>query len=321
MKDISQYYSIMNSPSRSKANIGFLKTNNRAENIVTCNPQLRSNLEYRDVINYSTSNYLGLGQNKQVKKDIIDALEKYGSGANGSPILSGYYTVHTELEQALSDFHGYEDTLLTSSGFVANFMLLTSLFSKGDTVFLEAHTHGSIVMGARLSGANVKIYSENNTTDLDRIVSKCSSKKKLIITCGVFSMSGKISNLPEITKIAKKYQCLLAVDDAHGLGVIGRNGRGTTEFHGLSAQDVDIHIGTLSKSLSASGGYISAKKTVIKYLRLKGMPYILSASLPPMVVAGALSALTILTQEGEKLTDNLRDKITFFKSTLILKGF
>jgi len=319
LKDISQYYAFMNSHSRASANIGFLDIANKRINIVTCDKHDLCHVVYRDVLNYSTSNYLGLGQHRTVIKEAESALKLYGTGSNGSPILSGYYVLHHNLEVALCSFHGYEDALLTSSGFMANLALLTSIFTKKDSIFLEAHAHGSIIMGAKLCGAKVRIYSENDIEGLEKIVSKDSARKKLIITCGVFSMSGKISNLPEISKISKiskKYKCILAVDDAHGLGVIGENGRGTAEHHGLSSEDIDIHIGTLSKSLSASGGYIAGKKELIKYLRLKAMPYVLSASLPPMVVAGALAALNILEEEGAELSKCLRERVTYFQSRL-----
>jgi len=200
---------------------------------------------------------------------------------------------------------------------MANILVLTTLFSKDDTIFLEKNSHGSIIMGAKLSGATVKIFNEDDIKKLENLILKNSSEKKIIITCGVFSMSGKITNLPEIVRLAKQYQCLVMLDDAHALGIIGEHGLGTVDYYNLNPSDVDIHVGTLSKSLSASGGYISAKKEIIQFLRLKGLPYILSASLPPMVTSGALKALKIINDNGKGLSKNLRERYIFFKSKLI----
>ena len=318
MQDISQYFSIMNGASIANTNIGFYKSNLKLENLITsCDKHNLCNIEEVDVINYSTSNYLGLGQNKEVIEASKEALDKFGTGSNGSPILSGYYKLHHNLEKELSDIHNYDDTLLVSSGFMANIIVLTTLYSKNNTIFLEKNSHGSIIMGAKLSGAKIKLFEENNMDNLEILLKKDKSKDKLIVTCGVFSMSGKITNLSSIVKLAKKYNCITMLDDAHAFGIIGKNGLGTTEYYNLKSSQIDIHVGTLSKSLSASGGYICAKQEIIKYLRLKALPYILSASIPPVIVAGARKSLEIIKLNGQKLSNKLIEKQKFFKKELL----
>jgi len=318
MKDISQYFSIMSGPSVASTNIGFYKSNLKLENLITSSDKHNlCSIEESKVINFSTSNYLGLGQHEEVVNAAKDALTTYGTGSNGSPILSGYYKLHHRLEKKLSDVHDYDDTILVSSGFMANIIVFTTLFSKDDTVFLEKNSHGSIIMGAKLSGAKIKLFEENDITHLEKLLKNDKSNNKLIVTCGVFSMSGKITNLPMIVKLAKKYNCLTMLDDAHAFGIIGTNGFGTAEYHGLRSSDIDIHVGTLSKSLSSSGGYICAKQEIIRFLRLKALPYILSASVPPAIVAGAVKSLEIIKKNGKELSDCLIKKQKFFKEELL----
>ncbi len=321
MKDISQYFFIMNGASVANTNIGFYKSDSKLDNLITsCNKHSLHNIEEVDVINYSTSNYLGLGQNEEVLKASIKALRTFGTGSNGSPALSGYYKLHHSLEKELSIMHNYDDTILVSSGFMANIMVLTTLFSKHNTIFLEKNSHGSIIMGAKLSGAKIKLFEENNTEQLEKLLKNDKSKNKLIVTCGVFSMSGKITDLPQIIKLAKQYNCMTMLDDAHAFGIIGKNGLGTVEYYGLKSSNIDIHVGTLSKSLSASGGYICAKKEIIKILRITSLPYVLSASIPPVVVAGAIHSLKIIKQNGKQLSEELIKKQKFFKNELLKRG-
>ncbi len=208
-------------------------------------------------------------------------------------------------DRRIKQIYNYDDTLLVSSGFMANIIVLTTLYSKNDTIFLEKNSHGSIIMGAKLSGAKIRLFEENNIEQLEKLLKNDKSKNKLIVTCGVFSMSGKITNLPLIVKLAKQNNCMTMLDDAHAFGIIGENGLGTVEYHNLKSSDIDIHVGTLSKSLSASGGYICAKQEIIKYLRLKALPYILSASIPPVIVAGATKSLEIIKINGKELSKEL----------------
>ncbi len=200
---------------------------------------------------------------------------------------------------------------------MANIVVLTTLYSKNDTIFLEKNSHGSIIMGAKLSGAKIRLFEENDTNNLEKLIKNDKSKNKLIVTCGVFSMSGKITNLPDIVKLAKRYNCMTMLDDAHAFGVIGENGLGTVEYHNLKSSDIDIHVGTLSKSLSGSGGYICAKKEIIKYLRITSLPYILSASISPVIIAGVTKSLEIIKQNGQKLSNSLIEKQRFFKKELL----
>lgn len=315
--DISQYFSIMNSASRGKANIGFFDDGNSMSNIVVSDQKHGlDKVTLKDAINFSTSNYLGLGQDPDVVAAAKNAIDQFGTGANGSPVLSGYYQVHHELERQLSLSHHCDDTMITSSGFIANIIVMTSLFNKGDTIYLEKNTHGSIIMGAGLSGAKIKLYSENDFEKLEKLLQKDSSNRKLIVTCGVFSMTGLISDLPRLSHLAKQYKALLMIDDAHGLGVIGEKGLGTLDHFNMKSSDVDIHVGTLSKSLSACGGYITGSKELIRFLRVSALPYLLSASIPPAVTASALAALTKLQSNGKQMSAELRSRVQFFKTCL-----
>lgn len=318
MKDISQYFSIMNGASVANTNIGFYKSKSKLENLMTsCDKHNLCNIEESDVINYSTSNYLGLGQNKDVIEASINALKIFGTGSNGSPVLSGYYKLHHNLEKELSNIHNYDDSMLVSSGFTANTIVLTTLFSNNYTIFLEKNSHGSIIMGAKLSGAKIQFFEENNIDNLEKLLKNDKSENRLIATCGIFSMSGNITNLPDIVKLSKKYNAIIMLDDAHAFGIIGENGLGTIEYYNLKSSDIDIYVGTLSKALSATGGYICAKHEIIKYLRLKALPYILSASIPPVIVAGATKALEIIKKDGKKLVKNLMDRQKIFKTELL----
>jgi 8-amino-7-oxononanoate synthase len=317
-QDVRQYFSLLTSASLAKTTIGFYVNEDRSSNLVLRkNKHTLEAIDYKEVINFSTSNYLELGQKDKVVQAAINALHKYGTGSNGSPVLSGYYDLHHQLEKELSELHGYEDCILFSSGFMANLSLFTSLFDHQDVVYLEKYTHGSIIMGAKLSGAKIRIFEENSVEYLETLLKKDKEKRhKVIATCGVFSMNGKITNLPELVRLSKKYNATLVVDDAHAFGVIGKDGYGTVNHFQINAEDIHIHVGTLSKSLSGSGGYICAKKEIIDFLRISSLQYMLSASLPPSIVAASLQALNIIKNEGKVLSKRLREKQQLFRTML-----
>jgi len=256
-----------------------------------------------------SNNYLGLTSDERVKEAAIKAVKKYGSGCSGSRFMNGTLDLHVKLEKKIASFLHKEDAMTFSTGFQSNLGIISAIAGRNDYIICDSQNHASIVDGCRLSFAKTLKYEHNNMEDLERILSRIDDKYgKLIITDGVFSMEGDICNLPEIVRLAKKYGARVMVDDAHALGVLGKTGRGTAEYFGLE-DEVDIIMGTFSKSLASLGGHIAAKEDVIHYVRHCSRPFIFSASIPPANAAAALEALNILESEPQRveaLWDNMR---------------
>lgn len=251
-----------------------------------------------------SNNYLGLTTDPRVKEAAIAAIRKYGSGCSGSRLLNGTLDIHVELEEALADFVGKEAALLFSTGFQTNQGAIVPMIGDGDYIVSDSENHASIIQGTLIAkgragaGGLVK-YEHNDMTDLERKISTLPHDAgKLLVTDGVFSMSGDIVNLPEVVRIAKKYNARVMVDDAHGLGVLGKGGRGTASHFGLDDQ-VDLIMGTFSKSLASLGGFIAAEKKVIDYLKHHAPAFIFSASMTPAQVAAARASLEIIKNEPE----------------------
>lgn len=263
-----------------------------------------------------SNNYLGLTSDKRVVQAAKNALDTFGSGCSGSRFLNGTLCLHIELEKRLASFLNKESALTFSTGFQTNLGIISAVTGRNDYIICDNENHASIVDGCRLSFAKIVKYEHNDMKDLERVLNNVPDKNgKLIITDGVFSMEGDICNLPEIVKLAKKYNARLMVDDAHSLGVLGKNGRGTAEHFGLE-DEVDIIMGTFSKSLASLGGYIAASEDVIHYIKHCSRPFIFSASIPPANAAAALEALNILESEPERvsnLADNARFMMDGFK--------
>ncbi len=251
-----------------------------------------------------SNNYLGLTTDPRVKEAAIAAIRKYGSGCSGSRLLNGTLDIHVELEEALADFVGKEAALLFSTGFQTNQGAIVPMIGDGDFIISDSENHSSIIQGTLIAkgrvGAGVLVkYEHNDMADLEKKISALPlDAGKLLVTDGVFSMSGDIVNLPEVVRIAKKYNARVMVDDAHGLGVLGKGGRGTASHFGLDDQ-VDLIMGTFSKSLASLGGYIAAEKKVIEYLKHHSPACIFSASMTPAQVAAARAALEIVKNEPE----------------------
>lgn len=248
-----------------------------------------------------SNNYLGLTNHPLVKEAAIKATEKYGTGAGGSRVLSGTTQIHRELEEKLAEFKGAEACHIFNSGFVANFALMTSLVGKNDVIFNDQTNHASIIDGCRASEGIVRHYKHGNCENLEKkLASYPLDQKKVIVTDGVFSMDGDIAPLKEIHALAKKYNAMLVVDDAHATGMIGPTGRGTAEYHGIEGK-VDVTVVTLSKSLGSIGGAVCGSKALIKYLFHRSRPFIFATSLPPSAIAAASAALDVLIREPELL--------------------
>ena len=245
-----------------------------------------------------SNNYLGLTSDPRVKKAAIDAVQTFGTGCSGSRFLNGTLTLHMQLEEALAKFLHKEAALTFSTGFQSNLAIISSITGRNDYILSDSMNHASIVDGCRLSFAKVLKFNHSDMEDLERHLVNCCDETHgvLIVTDGVFSMEGEICNLPEIVRLAKKYGARVMVDDAHGLGVLGAAGRGTAEYFGLE-KEVDLIMGTFSKTLASLGGYVAASEDVVHFIKHNSRPFIFSASVPPGQVAAALESLRILEAE------------------------
>ncbi len=258
-------------------------------------------MEGKDIIMIGSNNYLGLTSHPEVIEAGIKAIEKYGSGCSGSRFLNGTLDSHIALEKELAEFLKKEDVVTFSTGFQSNLGIISAIVGRTDYVICDKENHASIYDGCRLSFGKMLRFNHSDMEDLERQLQAVpETAGALIVTDGVFSMGGDICKLPEIVKLAKKHGARVMVDDAHGLGVLGKNGRGTAEHFGLE-DEVDIYMGTFSKSLASLGGYMAAKKEVCEYVRHTSRPFIFSASITPASVASARKALEILKREPERV--------------------
>ncbi len=253
----------------------------------------------RKMIMLGSNNYLGLTSHPKVKEAAIEAIKKYGSGCAGSRFLNGTLDIHVKLEDKLASFFRKEAALTFSTGYQTNLGIISSLAGKDDVLVLDKLDHASIIDACRLSFAEVKKFKHSDMGSLDFVLKECGDRAKLVVVDGVYSMEGDIAPLPDIVKLCKKYGARLMVDDAHGVGVLGRTGRGTAEHFGLE-NEVDIIMGTYSKSMASIGGFVVADEDVVHYMKHTSRPLIFSASPPPASVASVIAALDIIDQEPER---------------------
>ncbi len=254
----------------------------------------------RKVIMVSSNNYLGLARDPRVVSAAVQALEKYGIGCTGSRFLNGTLDLHRQLEDKISRFLEREDTVIMSTGFQANQGTIACLLGRKDVAFSDRENHASIYEGCAVAQGKTLRYRHNDMEHLEYLLKKNSQVKgKLVITDAVFSMSGDIANLPVIVKLARDYGATLLVDEAHGLGVLGDQGRGISNYYNVE-KEVDIYMGTFSKSLGSIGGFISGKSPIVEYIRHKASAFIFTAALPPASVAGVMAGLDILINEPDR---------------------
>lgn len=274
-----------------------------------------------DVINFCANNYLGLANNPELIKAGQDALERYGYGMASVRFICGTQTVHKTLENRISKFLGMEDTILYSSCFDANAGLFETLLGPEDAIISDELNHASIIDGVRLCKAKRFRYKNNDMADLEEQLKQAADCRfKLIATDGVFSMDGIIANLKGICDLADKYDAMVMVDDSHAVGFIGENGRGTPEYCGVMDR-VDIITGTLGKALGgASGGYTSASKEIVDWLRNRSRPYLFSNTLAPVIASASVTVLDIL-ESGNELREKLRSNSTYFREKMSALGF
>ena len=255
----------------------------------------------KHVLMFGSNAYTGLTGDERIIEAGCKAMPKYGSGCAGSRFLNGTLDIHVQLEKELAEYVGKDDALCFSTGFTVNSGVIPQLVSKDDYIICDDRDHASIVDGRRLSFATQLHYKHNDMADLERVLQRCEPDKvKLIIVDGVFSMEGDLANLPEIVKLKHKYNASIMVDEAHGLGVFGKQGRGVCDHFGLT-DEVDLIMGTFSKSLASIGGFIAADQIIIDSLRHTARTYIFSASCTPAATAAALEALHIIKSEPERL--------------------
>jgi 8-amino-7-oxononanoate synthase len=250
------------------------------------------------LIMIGSNNYLGLTNHPRVKEAALKAVEKYGSGCAGSRFLNGNLEIHEELEKKLARFFRKEAALVFATGYQTNLGAISALVGRHDVAIIDRYDHASIIDGCRLSFGEVKKYQHNDMDALESVLKACKGKAKLIIVDGVFSMEGDIADLPGIVRLARAYGARIMVDDAHGIGVLGKGGRGTAEYFGLE-NEVDLIMGTYSKSLAAIGGFIAGPSEVVKWIKHLGRSMIFSASLPPSLVASVSAALDIIEEQPE----------------------
>jgi 8-amino-7-oxononanoate synthase len=274
----------------------------------------------KEVIMLGSNNYLGLTNHPEVKAAAIAAVERYGTGCAGSRLLNGNLDIHVELEDRLATFMKKEAALTFATGFQVNLGVLSCLLDRHDVAFLDNLDHACIIDGVRLSFAKALKYKHNDMRDLEsKLCNAPKNRGKLIVVDGVFSMEGDVANLTEIVDLKKRFGARLMVDDAHGIGVLGEHGRGTGEHFGLESE-VDLVMGTFSKSLAAVGGFIAGDALVIDYIKHNARAEIFSAAPPPAAAASAMKALDIVENEPERRTA-LWDSTRYMKSELNRIGF
>ena len=273
------------------------------------------------VINLASNNYLGLTTHPKLREAAIAAIKKYGVGSGAVRTVSGTMTIHMELEEKIARFKNTEACVVFQSGFAANAGTVSAILGKDDFIISDELNHASIIDGARLSRAKIKVFRHKDAAHAEELLKEVAGEPghKLIITDGVFSMDGDIGPLPALCDLAEKYGAIMMIDDAHSSGVLGRNGRGTVDHYKVHGR-VDIQVGTLSKAIGALGGYVCGSKDLIDFLYHRARPFLFSTSHPPSVAATCIAAFDVLEQEPE-LMDKLWANTRFFKKELGLLGF
>lgn len=251
----------------------------------------------RKVLMFGSNCYTGLVNDPRIKEAAIEATKKFGTGCAGSPFLNGTLDLHKELEAKLAEYIGKEEVMIYSTGFEVNLGVVSCLTGREDYILWDEQDHASIIEGRRLSFSQQLKYKHNDMESLEKQLQRCDPDKvKLIVTDGVFSMEGDVANVPEIVRLAKQYNASVMVDEAHAIGVFGEGGRGTVNHFGCT-KDVDLIMGTFSKSFASLGGFIATDKEIINYLRHNSRSYIFTASITPASTAAALKAIDIMIEE------------------------
>ena len=257
-------------------------------------------IDGKKVLMFGSNCYSGLVADPRIKEAAIEATKKYGTGCAGSPFLNGTLDIHKQLERRIAEYIGKEDVMIYSTGFEVNLGVVSCLTGREDYILWDEQDHASIIEGRRLSFSTALKYKHNDMASLEKQLQKCDPDKvKLIVTDSVFSMEGDVANVPEIVKLAKKYNASVMVDEAHGIGVFGKGGRGVCNHFGVT-NDVDLVMGTFSKSFASLGGFIATDKEITNFLRHHSRSYIFTASITPASTAAALKTIDIMESEPER---------------------
>lgn len=303
--------------------LNSLKKNGLYRTLRTCSKFKSSKLvlDGKELINFSSNNYLGLADDPVLKEAACKATEKYGCSSTASRLMCGNLALNEELEKRIARFKRTEAALIFSSGYMANIGVISALMGRQDVIFADKDNHASLVDGCILSRAKLIRYPHKDTKKLKNLL-KNSEKyhRRLIVTDSLFSMDGDIAPLPEIIELANTYSCMVMIDDAHATGVLGRTGRGSMEYFGIPEETIDIHMGTFGKALGSFGAYVAGSKRLIEFLINKARSFIFSTALPPSVIGSVIAAISILE------TDNTRIKIlnknaSYFRNHLRKEGF
>ena len=279
-----------------------------------------TSFDHRSVINLSSNNYLGLTTHPRLREQALEATRTLGVGSGSVRTIAGTMSIHMELERRLAAFKRTEATVVFQSGFTANAGTVSSILGKDDFIISDELNHASIIDGARLSRATIKVFPHRDARAARAIVQELPrDRRRLVISDGVFSMDGDLGVLPALCDVADEFGCIMMVDDAHASGVFGTNGRGTIDHFGLHGR-VDIQVGTLSKAIGALGGYVAGSRALIEFLYHRARPFLFSTSHPPAVAASCLAAIDVLESEPQ-LIERLWDNTRFFKNGLRSLGF
>ncbi len=277
-------------------------------------------IDGKKVLMFGSNSYLGLTNHPKIKEASKAAIDKYGTGCAGSRFLNGTLDIHIELERRLAAYVGKEASVLFSTGFQVNLGVISCLLDRNDYLILDEYDHASIIDGSRLSFSRSIKYAHNDMDDLRKKLSRLpEDAAKLIVADGIFSMEGDLVNLPEIVKLANEFGANIMMDDAHSLGVIGLNGSGTASHFGLT-DEVDLIMGTFSKSLASLGGFIAGTEETIEFVKHRARSLMFSASMPPAAVASVIAALDIIESEPERI-DKLWANTNYAKKLLVDAGF
>jgi len=274
-------------------------------------------MEGRETIMLGSNNYLGLTGDERVKQAARDALETYGTGVTGSRLLNGTTPLHVALERELAEWMGDEDAIVFTTGYQSNLGTIGTILGPGDTVIVDSGDHASILDGCRLSGAKLRPFRHNRMDKLEKMLQRASEDGGgvLVVVDGVFSMEGDVCDLPRIVELCQAHGARLMVDEAHGAGVLGTRGAGACELFGLE-DEVDLRMGTFSKSLASCGGFVSGPEDVIEYLRISSRSFVFSASAVPAAVGAALGALRVIRAEGPQLFEALLANAEYLREGL-----
>ncbi|MBQ3311221.1 8-amino-7-oxononanoate synthase [bacterium] len=303
-----------------KKNIETLKENQlyRTQSVITNNANSDVQIADKNYKMFASNNYLGLANNDEIKEYAVKMLQEYGTGTGGSRLVCGNFDLHNQLEEKIANFKGCESAIVFNSGYCANVAVLSAMFKENDVIFSDELNHASIIDGCKLSKARTIIYKHNDLADLEEKINKISYEKGVIVSDAVFSMDGDIANLPEILRLAKKYNLFSYIDEAHSTGVLGKTGRGICEYYNLK-EHPDILMGTLSKAIGSEGGYIAGKKLLTDYLRNTARSYIFSTSISAAPIAAAIKSFELL-QKDNSYVENLHENINYFNKLLQENG-